>query len=82
METLQETNPLVYKELQNNGDFVMLRTSNILSWMDLDQQSEQLINILKEIGALLGQQMMKKNSGTWQIVFELSYLGKSCTTYP
>ena len=47
MEMLKETNPEIYQEFDDNGNFTMRRTQNRFSRMGLDQRHEQLIKDVK-----------------------------------
>ena len=42
MQVLDQTNPEIYKEFKNNGNFVVARTKNRFSSMGIDHRHEQL----------------------------------------
>ena len=57
MENLHKTNPSVYEELKNNGNFVISRTKNPFSAMGIDHRHEQLNKDIKDIkgsGGMVG----------------------------
>ena len=47
MEMLNETNPEIFQEFDDNGNFTVRRTQNRFSKMGLDQRHEQLIKDVK-----------------------------------
>ena len=54
MDILDQTNPDVYLEFEENGNFVVARTHNKFSSMDIDQRHEQLNADVKGTGGALG----------------------------
>ena len=54
MESLSKTNPDIFFEFSNNGNFVVSRTRNPFSSMGLDQRHEQLNKDIKGDGGMIG----------------------------
>ena len=49
MKTLRENNNVIYEEFVNNGNFVVHRTRNPFSAMDLTSDTKKSIKMLKVI---------------------------------
>ena len=67
MNTLEETNNYVYKEFEENGNFVVARTLNRFSSMGLDQRHEQLNGDIKGSGGAIGLTEDNESTIEWNV---------------
>ena len=67
MDTLENTNNYVYKEFEENGNFVVARTKNRFSSMGIDQRHEQLNAEVKGAGGAIGLTESEEKFLRWML---------------